>query len=93
MDKVTLLDAMMPLVEPTTDSVIEWAKQHDIDLSYKGPNQYKVHNGCIPSIMLYPTKMKLMFQENGKTWVIESRTEEGVLGIIQGNIPFKKRGE
>ena len=92
--KRTLLEALLPLAEEdSTDLVVEWGKLHDIQLTYKGTNQYKVHNGCIPAIMFYPTKMKLMFQENGKTWVIESKTEEGVLGLIQGHIAFKKPGE
>ena len=91
--QMTLLEALAPLKESDTDLIIQWAKQHNILLINKGINAYKVVNGCIPSIMFYPTKLKLMFQEEGKNYVINSRNEEGILGLINGNIQYKKAGE
>lgn len=93
MKKMTLLEALVPLEESKKDLIIQWAKQHNLLLTNKGPNQYKVQNGCIPNIMFYPTKLKLMFQEEGQNYIITSRNEEGILGLINGHLPYKKTGE
>lgn len=69
-----------------------WFKSHDLQAKQTAPMQYKIHNGVIANIMFYPSTMKLMFQED-KNYIITSRDERTILGLIKGDINFKKIGE
>lgn len=92
MSYITLREAIMPKTE-TEDNVLNWASQYGIVLERKGENQYKVWNGIIPNIMFYPSKLKLMFQDNGRSYVIILKDESEVVSFLMGDIDFKKPGE
>jgi hypothetical protein len=87
---------MTTLLEAVTSNNLEeeltaWFKKKKIKVKKTGEHQYKVLNGCHKNIMFYPTKFKLMFQD-GRNYVIECREERTLVGLINGDVPFK-RGE
>lgn len=65
---------------------------HNVELILRGAWQYQVINGCIPAIMLYPSKHKIMFQENGKNYVCIANFAT-LIAMIKGDVAFKKIGE
>lgn len=69
-----------------------WFKSHGIQVKQTASMQYKILNGIIKNIMFYPSTMKLMFQEE-RNYIITSRDESTILGLINGDINFKQVGE
>ena len=90
MPKLTLNDVTFATSSQFEDTLTNWAKQNKIKLQKTGENQYKILNGCIKNIMFYPTKWKLMFQTQVRNYVITSETEDSVVGLIKGDIDFKR---
>ncbi len=69
----------------------EWLKYHDIQGKVVNHNSIKITNGVIPAIHLYPEKMKLMFQEQGKQYIITSNEDSTIVALIKGDMPYKKK--
>lgn len=67
-------------------------KKYHIEFINKGNFQFKILNGCTPNIMLYPTKHKLMVQENGRQYM-QTACSATLIAVIKGHVPFKKAGE
>lgn len=64
--------------------------EQDIRVIAKGNLQFKVVNGCIPAIMVYPLKCKLLFQEpDGTNYVIEAGSSETLIKYIKGELEYK----
>ena len=68
----------------------DWLKYHELQGKVINHNSIKITNGIIPAIHLYPEKMKLMFQEQGKQYIITSNEDRTVVALIKGDMPYKK---
>ena len=68
----------------------QWLKHHEIKGKVVNHNSIKITNGVIPAIHLYPEKMKLMFQEQGKQYIITSNEDSSIVALIKGDMPYKK---
>ena len=68
----------------------EWLKYHELEGKVINHNSIKITNGVIPAIHLYPDKMKLMFQEKGKNYIITSNEDSSIVALIKGDMPFKR---
>jgi hypothetical protein len=66
-----------------------WMQGQEIDFIRKGNMQYKITNGCVPNIMFYPSKHKLMIQVDGKNY-IQTASADALIGAIKGTLPFRK---
>lgn len=76
--------------EEAIEGMIElWLISYQIDFIRKGSMQYKITNGCVPNIMFYPSKHKLMIQVDGKNY-IQTASADALIGAIKGTLAFRK---
>lgn len=71
----------------------KWLKYYELVGDIVSPQVVKILNGCIPSIHLYPEKMKLMFQEGGKNYIITSNEDSSIVSLIKGDMAFRRANE
>lgn len=82
------------VLSPDDSITVEtWAAQHKIELVMAGTGQYKILNGCIPNIMLYPRRMKLMFQTKGRNYVIDCTDDKNLVALIKGDLSFRRNDD
>ena len=76
--------------ESTVEYLIElWMQGHELTFIRKGDMQYKITNGCVPNIMFYPSKHKLMIQVDGKNY-LQTASADALIGAIKGTLAFRK---
>lgn len=71
-----------------------WLKANDLHFKYCNNMQYKIlnHNVKRASVMLYPTKHKIMVQVNGKSYVTTAKAST-LIAIAKGEVAFRREGE
>lgn len=83
--KINLIDAATSI--DAEHQLLLWFKSHNITAKQTAYMQYKILNGVIKNIMFYPSRMKLMFQEE-RNYVITSNDEKTILALIKGDTKF-----
>ena len=85
---LTVLNLSTFDLEVKLDIIEAWLSGNGVKFKQTASQQYKILNGCVPNIMVYPSTSKIMVQDNGKNHIITT-TAKNILAIIQGDLAFK----
>lgn len=98
-DSVTSFGEAMDLLwqspSPVTvkeEKTLEILAKYGLTAKLTGSVQFKILNGCVKNILLYPTTRKLLIQVNGKNYISQANFDT-LYDLIVGNLAYKKEGE
>lgn len=86
---LTLVELSPVSAEEKHKIIANWLARNKIEYVETANKQYKILNGCVPNIMFYPSTSKVMIQDGGKNYIIQT-TAENILATIKGDMPYKK---
>jgi hypothetical protein len=82
------LNKILLMPHNVEQAIEDWLEENEIIFERKGCMQYKILYGATKNMMFYPSKHKLMIQENGKNY-IQTAKSATLLAVMKGTIAFK----